>query len=114
EVQHYVAEMRMALESIDAQVRRVSEDWSNGVDYGHDWAVKIVSAKYMAVTQAWQVVDTALDIGGGGGVFKRNRMEQLFRDARMGRIHPSNVLGAHEVVGKLSLGIHPDEQPRWG
>jgi hypothetical protein len=21
---------------------------------------------------------------------------------------------AHEIVGKLSLGINPDEQPRWG
>jgi alkylation response protein AidB-like acyl-CoA dehydrogenase len=114
EVQHHVAEMRMALESIDAHVERVAHDWSEGVDYGVDWPVKIVSAKYMAVTQAWRVVDTALDLTGGSGIFKRSRMEQLFRDARLGRIHPSNTLLAHEVVGKLSLGISPDEQPRWG
>jgi alkylation response protein AidB-like acyl-CoA dehydrogenase len=113
-VQHHIAEMRLALESIDAQVTRVCEDWSNGVDHGHDWAVKIVSAKYAAVTQGWQVVDTALDLSGGAGVFKRNRMEQLFRDARLGRFHPANSLLTHELVGKLSLGIDPDEQPRWG
>jgi hypothetical protein len=41
-------------------------------------------------------------------------MEQLFRDARLGLIQPANTLLAHELVGKLSLGIHPDEQPRWG
>jgi hypothetical protein len=29
-------------------------------------------------------------------------------------MHPSNSMLAHEVVGKLSLGINPDEQPRWG
>jgi alkylation response protein AidB-like acyl-CoA dehydrogenase len=114
EVQHHVAEMRMALESIDSHVERVSHDWSGGVDYGMDWPVKIISAKYMAVTQGWRVVDTALDLTGGSGIFKRSRMEQLFRDARLGRIHPANTLLAHEVVGKLSLGISPDEQPRWG
>ena len=114
EVQHHVAEMRMALESIDAHIERVAHDWSEGVDHGMDWPVKIVSAKYMAVTQGWRVVDTALDLTGGSGIFKRSRMEQLFRDARLGRIHPANTLLAHEVVGKLSLGISPDEQPRWG
>ena len=36
-------------------------------------------------------------------------MQQLFRDARLGRIHPGNSLLTHEVVGKLSLGINPDE-----
>ncbi len=104
----------MALEAIDAHLDRVTADWSDGVDYGQDWPVKIISAKYEAVTRGWQVVDTALDLSGGSGIFKRNRMEQLFRDARMGRFHPSNTLLAHEVVGKLSLGISPDAQPRWG
>ena len=31
-----------------------------------------------------------------------------------GRIHPGNSMLTHELVGKLSLGINPDEQPRWG
>ena len=114
EVQHHVAEMRMALESIDAHVSRICRDWSEGVDHGADWPVKIISAKYMAVNQAWKVVDTAMDLTGGSGIFKRSRMEQIFRDARLGVIHPSNNLLAHEVIGKLSLGIDPDEQPRWG
>jgi alkylation response protein AidB-like acyl-CoA dehydrogenase len=114
EVQHEVAEMRMTLEAIEAHVARVTEDWSSGVDYGIEWPVKIISAKHKAVNGAWQVVDTALELSGGSGIFKRNRLEQLFRDARLGRIHPSNSLLAHEVIGKLSLGIDPDEQPRWG
>lgn len=41
-------------------------------------------------------------------------MEQLFRDARLGRIHPGNDLFSHETIGKLALGINPDSQPRWG
>jgi hypothetical protein len=31
---------------------------------------------------------------------------------RQGLIHPDNTLLADELVGKLSLGIHSDEQQR--
>ena len=113
-VQHHVAEMRMTLESAGALLDRTLDEWSAGVDHGADWPVKIVAAKHVSVTGAWRIVDTALELTGGSGIFKRDRMEQLFRDARLGLIHPANALLAHELVGKLSLGIHPDEQPRWG
>jgi alkylation response protein AidB-like acyl-CoA dehydrogenase len=113
-VQHYVAEMRINLESIDAHLDRLCDDWSNGVDHGMDWPVKIVAGKYDIVNRAWSVVDTALDLTGGSGIFKRSRFEQLFRDARLGRVHPANTLLTHELVGKMSLGINPDEAPRWG
>jgi hypothetical protein len=32
----------------------------------------------------------------------------------IGRIHPANELLAHELVGKLSLGLDPDDPQRWG
>jgi alkylation response protein AidB-like acyl-CoA dehydrogenase len=114
EVQHHVAEMRIRLEAIDAHLDRVCDDWSSGVDHGESWPVKLLACKYDVVTRAWEVVDTALDLTGGSGIVKRSRIEQLFRDARLGRIHPGNTLLTHELVGKLSLGIDPDEQPRWG
>jgi alkylation response protein AidB-like acyl-CoA dehydrogenase len=114
QVQYDVAEMRIALEAITGMLRSTQDDWVNGVDYGMDWAVKIQSTKYFAATQAWKVVDTAMDLTGGSGIFNRDRMQLLFRDARLGRIHPSNRALTHEVVGKLSLGIDPDAQPRWG
>jgi len=38
----------------------------------------------------------------------------LFRDIRLGRVHPANELLTHEVVGKLSLGLDPDDSQRWG
>jgi alkylation response protein AidB-like acyl-CoA dehydrogenase len=113
-VQHDVAEMRIHLEAIDAHLDRVCDDWANGVDHGMAWPLKIVACKHDVVTRAFAVVDTALDLSGGAGIFKRNRIEQLFRDARLGRFHPGNSLLTHELVGKLSLNINPDEQPRWG
>ena len=114
EVQHAVADMRIALEAAEAHLDRVCDDWSNGVDHGMDWPVKIIACKHDVVNRAWSVVDNALDVSGGAGIFKRNRLEQIVRDARLGRIHPANSFVSHEVVGKLSLGINPDEQPRWG
>jgi alkylation response protein AidB-like acyl-CoA dehydrogenase len=41
-------------------------------------------------------------------------LERLFRDARLGRIHPANSFLTHEFVAKTALGINPDEQSRWG
>jgi alkylation response protein AidB-like acyl-CoA dehydrogenase len=114
EVQHMVADMRIALEAAEAHLDRVCDDWSNGVDHGMEWPIKIVAAKHSVVTKAWSVVDTALDVSGGGGIFARSRLEQLVRDARLGRIHPANPMLTHELIGKLSLGIDPDAGPRWG
>ncbi len=114
EVQHGVAEMVIDLEAIAAHLDRVAQDWSSGVDHGGAWPVKIVAAKYHAVESAWRVVDRAMELSGGFGMFKKNELERLFRDARAGRFHPANAALAHELVGKMSLGINPDEQPRWG
>jgi len=114
EVQHSVADMRMSLEAIDAYLGRICDDWSHGIDHGADWGLKIMAAKHFAVTQAWSVVDTAFDVAGGSGLFKRSRLEQVFRDARLGRVHPANRATTYEVIAKQSLGIDPDEQPRWG
>ncbi len=114
EVQHAVAKMRIALEGAEAYLDRTCDDWSTGVDHGGLWPLKIVACKHDVVERSWSVVDTALDVSGGAGIFTRSRLEQLVRDGRLGRIHPANPMLTHELVGKLSLGINPDAQPRWG
>lgn len=113
-VQHLIAEMVLELESAEPHLDRVAQDWSDGVDHGAGWVIKIVAAKHRAVESAWKVVDRSLDVAGGFGVFRKGPFEQLFRDARLGRIHPANSMLTHELVAKLTLGIDPDEAPRWG
>ncbi|MPY95831.1 MAG: acyl-CoA dehydrogenase [Acidimicrobiia bacterium] len=113
EVQHEVAEMRIALDAMDALLETTAADWAKGVQHA-DWPVRIVGARYFVLTKAFEVVDRAMDLSGGAAAFKRNRLEQLFRDVRMGRFHPGNTLLAHELVGKLCLGINPDDPQRWG
>ena len=109
-----VAEMAMELETIEPLIEKVAEDWSNGVAHGGNWPAKIVTAKNRSVEGVWKVVDTALDLSGGFGMFKKSELERLFRDARAGRFHPANSALTHEFVSKTVLGISPDEQPRWG
>jgi alkylation response protein AidB-like acyl-CoA dehydrogenase len=113
-IQQGIADIVMEVEAIGPQLDSATRDWSDGVNHGGYWPIKIVSAKYRAVEGAWRVVDRALDLSGGFGMFKKSEMERLFRDARAGRFHPANSLLSHELVGKLTLGINPDEQPRWG
>jgi len=79
-----------------------------------DWPIKIVAAKYNAVETAWKIADRALEVSGGFGMFKKSEMERLFRDARAGRFHPANSSLTHELIGKLVLGVNPDDPQRWG
>lgn len=114
EVQHAIADMALELEAIGPHLDRIAEDWSARVDHGAAWPAKIFAAKHHAVEGAWRVVDTALDVAGGFGIFRRAGLERLFRDARLGRMHPANAFLTREVVAKTALGIGLDEAPRWG
>jgi alkylation response protein AidB-like acyl-CoA dehydrogenase len=114
ELQHRVAEMALALDPIEPHLECVAADWAAGASHGAAWPKTIFSAKYHAVESSWRVVDLALEIYGGFGIFRRSGLEQLFRDARLGRIHPANSMLTHEIVAKTVLGISPDKTPRWG
>lgn len=113
EVQHHVAKMRMALDAAEALLDRTTADWSAGAPY-EDWPVRFVSTRQVVINNAFEVVDRAVDLSGGAAAFKANRLEQIFRDVRMGRFHPGNALLAPELIGKLCLGVNPDEPMRWG
>lgn len=113
-VQHAVAEMALELEAIGPHLDRIASDWSSGVDHGARWPAKLVAAKHRAVEGSWKVVDTALDVSGGFGIFKKAGLERMFRDARLGRLHPANPFLTREIVAKTALGIDLDETPRWG
>jgi alkylation response protein AidB-like acyl-CoA dehydrogenase len=114
EVQHGVADMGLELEGIGPHLDRIAQEWTTGVNHGAQWPAKIFAAKYHAVEGAWRIIDRALDLAGGFGIFRRGELERLFRDARLGRIHPANSALTHELVAKTLLGISPDETPRWG
>ncbi len=111
-VQHQIAEMYLELDAATATVERFVDDWVTGADHGDAWVSKVYSAKWRAVEAAKRVVDIALDVAGGAGMFRGNELERLYRDVRCGGFHPGNDAITHEMVGKSVLGVIA-EQPRW-
>ena len=114
EVQHAMAQLMLALDPVGPHLEQVARDWSEGVDHGATWPSKIVSAKHHAVEACWKIVDIAMELSGGAGMFRGSELERLFRDARCGRFHPANPALVHEIVAKTALGVDLGEQPRWG
>ena len=113
EVQHSIAEMVVEMEGVGAHIDRIAQDWSDGVDYGVTWEVKLTAAKHHTAEGTWKVVDACMDLQGGFSIFKSGGFERIWRDARLVKIHPFNKALTMEVVSKLSLEINPDEQPCW-
>ncbi|WP_245649600.1 acyl-CoA dehydrogenase family protein [Nocardia shimofusensis] len=111
-VQQQVASMYLELDAASAVLERFLQDWMSGVDHGAEWVSKVYSMKWRAVEAAKRVVDIALDVSGGAGMFRGNELERLYRDVRCGGFHPANDALTHEMVGKAALGIL-GEQPRW-
>jgi len=114
EVQHAIADMAMALEPAAAYVERTATEWTQGITDPMATVANLVAAKHVAVEAAKRVVDLAMAISGGSGMFRSNELERMYRDVRCGGFHPASTLLAHEIVGKFSLGIHLGDQPRWG
>jgi alkylation response protein AidB-like acyl-CoA dehydrogenase len=112
-VQFGIADIVMELECIEPMLENTAKLWASG-NPPPDIVVKLVSTKAKAVEGAWRAVDTAFELGGGFGIFKKNELERLFRDARLGRIHPTNSSLSREIVAKAALGIDLDSSPRWG
>jgi alkylation response protein AidB-like acyl-CoA dehydrogenase len=111
-VQHQIAEMYLELDAASATLHRFVTDWVAGVDHGDGWTPMVYSVKWRAVEAAKRVVDVALDVVGGAGMFVGNELERLYRDVRCGGFHPGNDALTHELVGKAVLGVL-EEQPRW-
>jgi alkylation response protein AidB-like acyl-CoA dehydrogenase len=111
-VQHQVSEMYLELDAATATVERFVADWVAGAHVPETLVAKVYAQKWRAVEAAKRVVDIALDVAGGAGMFKGNELERLYRDARCGGFHPGNDAITHEMIGKSLLGVI-GEQPRW-
>lgn len=111
-IQHDIAEIILELEGIGPHLDTIAREWTEGKEYGAAWGVKIFAAKSHAVEGSWGIVDKAMDIMGGYGISRKSGFERLYRDARLGRIHPSNSYITREVLAKGMLGLDLDEFPR--
>ena len=70
--------------------------------------------KYNVVEGAKQVVDIAMDMSGGAGLYKTNEIERLYRDVRAGAFTRPTPTSRTRSSARAALGIGLDEMPRWG
>jgi alkylation response protein AidB-like acyl-CoA dehydrogenase len=112
-IQFDIGEMFMELEGIEAQLNFIAKEYSEGVDYGEAWPLKFIALKARVMEANWKVVDKSLDIAGGFGILPASGLERMIRDARLGRLHPTNLYLARELLGKASLEVDFDIQPRF-
>jgi alkylation response protein AidB-like acyl-CoA dehydrogenase len=55
-----------------------------------------------------RTVDKALDAAGGGGFYRAQTLERLFRDVQAGRYHPMADKPRARLVGRIALGLDID------
>jgi alkylation response protein AidB-like acyl-CoA dehydrogenase len=64
-------------------------------------------AKYIVGEAVAKITRTALTLGGAHGIFKPSRLEQLFRDGALGRLHPPPSDFCVYHMGLYELGLDP-------
>lgn len=111
-IQRDVADMILELEAIGPHLDTIAREWTEGKAYGAAWGIKLFAAKCHAAEASWRIADKAMDVMGGFGLSRHSGFERLYRDARLGRIHPANGYITREVIAKGMLGLDLDGQPR--
>jgi alkylation response protein AidB-like acyl-CoA dehydrogenase len=122
EYQHGLAEMFVELDGLAPQIDTLAREWSTTIADAANWApeqagmwgLRLVGLKHRVTNAVFRIVDQAVELAGGFGVNRKSEIERLFRDARMGRIHPANFALVHELTAKGLLGLDLDDPQRWG
>ena len=112
-IQFTIAEMSVSLEAARALIYKTAAELAHGADYGPQTLPKVTTAQSFATSAALDVVTKAMQAVGGPSVFRRYPLERYYRDVRAGTLHPFTHFWLLEMIGKHTLGIPMDAQPRW-
>lgn len=113
-VQFAIADMDIMLATARALTRQVCEEWMRGEHRTVAGMTRVLQPKYYATPTAIEVVNKAMNVVGGLGLYKKTPLERYYRDVRAGTFHPISQDVTREWLGKAALGIDFAEQPRWG
>ncbi len=113
-LQYQLAEMVAVNEASRALIRTSAEDWMAAPWSAEETSNKGGICKYITTNNHVRVLNLAMDIAGGPGLYRKFGLERLYRDARAGKAHPPSDMTALESIAKQTLGIPPNFEPRWG
>jgi alkylation response protein AidB-like acyl-CoA dehydrogenase len=106
EIRRAVAEMSAELEAARFVVYHSA--WLCDTEGLTEKAVAaLYRAKYLVGQTVAKVTRTALTLGGAHGIFKSSRLEQLFRDAALGPLHPPPADFCLHNIGLYELVLDP-------
>jgi alkylation response protein AidB-like acyl-CoA dehydrogenase len=101
ELENSIAIARMGL-------RELIEN-ANGYDFDPvvERANRALIHKTIVTNAVLASVDKALEVVGGGGLFKRNELERLLRDIKGASFHPLPEKKQHDFTARVALGLDP-------
>jgi alkylation response protein AidB-like acyl-CoA dehydrogenase len=85
-----------------AQAAMVARTQRN--DPGEDSINEIMICRRLVEQQALCTVELAMELAGGAGFYRENRLEQRFRDIQGARFHAMNREAQYEYAGALAFG----------
>ena len=63
--------------------------------------------KTIAAQALMSAVEKALEVAGGGGIFRAMGLERLVRDIHAAQFHPLPAKRQHRFTGRAALGLDP-------
>jgi alkylation response protein AidB-like acyl-CoA dehydrogenase len=112
-MQYQLAEMIAMNEASRGLLRRSAEDWMARPWSPQEAGAKGSICKYIVSNNNVRVLNLAMDIAGGPGLFRSFGLERMYRDVRAGKQHPPSDMIGLENIAKHHLGIAADFRPRW-
>jgi alkylation response protein AidB-like acyl-CoA dehydrogenase len=106
--QRQVARMGSTLEQMEPHVDAIVRQWTRGTRHGARWPMKVLAARQQAANGASLVVEDALDLVGGNGLFRHPELEQLSRAERLARRHPASARFTDRIVARTLLNLASD------
>ena len=82
----------------------LARDVDEQVDHGPRWFALASGLKVRVTETAKQVVDEAMQVGGGSGYAASSELSRLYRDVAAGAFNPSTSDSAHGTVATSLLG----------
>ncbi len=112
--QFLAAEMEIGLRAARAFLIEVATKVTETPLEAEQPIMDIIACHHFVMETAVSVVDKAMRMVGGAGLFKSNPLEQMYRDVRAGIVHqPFQGYDALAWLGKLAFGIQHNIVPRW-
>lgn len=112
--QFLAAEMEIGLRASRAMIIQTAQMLNTPEIRANPPLMDLIACHQFVMETAWSVVDKAMRLVGGAGLFRSSPLEQLYRDARAGLLHqPFAGYDGLGWLGKLAFGLPPDVMPRW-